>query len=73
LPCISDGLCPGVDNRRSFGGRSTICKRAKRGGNGYGEKFVGGVFTRPNLGEIVNIQTGMTFGEHIRISDEKNA
>ena len=31
------------------------------------------VFTQPNLGEIVDIKTGMTFGEHIRTSDEKNA
>jgi isopenicillin N synthase-like dioxygenase len=31
------------------------------------------VFTQPHLGEIVDIKTGMTFGEHIRISDEKHA
>jgi isopenicillin N synthase-like dioxygenase len=31
------------------------------------------VFTQPNLGEIVDIKTGTTFGEHIRSSDEKHA
>jgi hypothetical protein len=31
------------------------------------------VFTQANLGEVVDIKTGMSFGEHIRISDEKHA
>ena len=31
------------------------------------------VFTQPNLEEIVDLKTGMTFGEHIKISDEKHA
>jgi hypothetical protein len=31
------------------------------------------VFTQLNLGEIVDIKTGMTFGGHIKISDEKHA
>ncbi|KAE9369599.1 Clavaminate synthase-like protein [Stipitochalara longipes BDJ] len=31
------------------------------------------VFTQPNLMEVVDLQTGMTFGEHIRLSDEQHA
>jgi isopenicillin N synthase-like dioxygenase len=31
------------------------------------------VFTQPNLDEVLNLTTGMTFGEHIRLSDEQHA
>ncbi|KAE8443167.1 hypothetical protein EG329_002265 [Mollisiaceae sp. DMI_Dod_QoI] len=31
------------------------------------------VFTQPNLDEIVDVKTGLTFREHIRMSDEKHA
>jgi len=31
------------------------------------------VFTQPNLEEVVDLKTGMTFGEHIRLSDEQHA
>ena len=31
------------------------------------------VFTQPNSDEVVDMKTGMTFGEHIRLSDESHA
>ena len=31
------------------------------------------LFTQPNLEEVVDLKTGMTFGEHIRLSDEQHA
>jgi isopenicillin N synthase-like dioxygenase len=31
------------------------------------------VFTQPNMGEVVDRESGLTFGEHTRISDENHA
>ncbi|PMD20496.1 hypothetical protein NA56DRAFT_646183 [Hyaloscypha hepaticicola] len=31
------------------------------------------VFTQPNMKEIVDLKTEMTYGEHIRLSDERHA
>lgn len=46
--------------------------RGPKAGNAVARNTLA-MFTQPNLEEVVDLKTGMTFGEHIKLSDEKHA
>jgi hypothetical protein len=65
-------LCIGADDGRCLEDCSALCEEAKWDVDKVPRNTLA-VFTQPNLNEFVNARTGIKFGDHVRLVDEKHA